>query len=43
MWSIAGKVGIIGAVYAIQPSGAFYKVSSQDYCHEQLKGENEVK
>ena len=39
----ASKVGMIGAKYAMQPSGAGYKVSSQNYWHKQSKGENEVK
>jgi len=39
----APKVGMIGAKYAMQPSGAGYKVSSQNYRHKQSKGENEVK
>jgi len=46
VWEIcfnASKVGIIGAKYAMQPSGAGYKVSSQNYRHKQSKGENEVK
>ena len=33
---------MIGAKYAMQPPGAGYKVSSQNNCHEQSKGENEV-
>ena len=35
VWEIcfnASKVGMIGAKYAMQPSGAGYKVSSQNYC-----------
>ena len=46
VWEIclnASKVGMIGAKYAMQPSGAGYKVSSQNYWHKQSKGENEVK
>ena len=30
---------IIGAKHAMRPSGAGYKVSSQNNCHEQSKGE----
>ena len=33
---------MIGAKYAMQPSGAGYKVS-KNYWHKQSKGENEVK
>ena len=46
VWEIcfnASKVGMIGAKYAMQPSGAGYKVSSQNYWHKQSKGENEGK
>ena len=48
VWEIcfnASKVGMIGTKYAMQPSGAGYKVlvSSHNNCHEQSKGENEVK
>ena len=45
VWEIcfnASKVGMLGAKYAMQPSGAGYKVSSQNYRHKQSKGENEV-
>ena len=45
-WEIcfnASKVRMIGAKYVVRPSGAVYKVSSQNYCHKQSKGENEVK
>ena len=40
VWEIrfnASKVGAIGAKYALRPSGAGYKVSSQNNCHEQSK------
>ena len=46
VWEIcfnASKVGMIGAKYDMRPSGAGYKVSSQNYWHKQSKGENEVK
>ena len=43
LWKIAWTVEIIGTKYAMQPSGAGYKVSSQNYRHKQSKGENEVK
>ena len=46
VWEIcfnASKVGMIVSKYAVQPSGAGYKVSSQNYRHKQSKGENEVK
>ena len=46
VWEIcfnASKVGMIGAKYAMQPSGAGYKVSSQNNWHKQSKGGNEVK
>ena len=46
VWEIcfnASKVGMIGAKYAMRPSGAGYKVSSQNNCHAQSKGENEGK
>ena len=33
------KSGMIGAKYAMQPSGAGYKVSSQNNWHKQSKGE----
>ena len=45
VWEIcfnASKVGMIGAKYAMQPSGAGYKVSSQNNWHKQSKGENEI-
>ena len=37
------KWEFIGAKYAMRPSGAGYKVSSQNNWHKQSKGENEVK
>ena len=46
VWGIcfnASKVGIIGAKYAMWPSGASYKTSSQNNWHKQSNGENEVK
>ena len=46
VWEIcfnASKMGMISAKYAMQPSGAGYKVSSQINWNEQSKGENEVK
>ena len=43
MWNITSTVGMIGTKYALQPSGAGHKVSSQDNWHEQSKGENKVK
>ena len=42
VWEIcfnASKVGMIGAKYAVQPSGAGYKVPSQNYWRKQSKGE----
>ena len=45
VWEIccnASKVGMISAKYAMRLS-AGYKFSSQKNCHEQSKGENEVK
>ena len=36
------QVGMIGAKYAMRPSGAGDKVSSQNNWHKQSKGENAV-